>query len=156
MMASTTFFRAPGWVGLRGAAEINNDLRQPVRFEKKKNTRVTVRENPGAGHPVLGSAADRFEAQDQQDEWVWSQEYPMVLAELAASTIGSRSPPVVAAANGSSGPAHDGQDEPDDEQDDADRDQDVQGCHEQPDDEQDDAQGDHVFLLAIGAFSRAS
>jgi hypothetical protein len=50
---------------------------------------VTLRKNPGAGHPVLGSAADRFEAQDQQDEWVWSQEYPMVLAEVAASTIGS-------------------------------------------------------------------
>lgn len=71
----------------------------------------------------------------------------MVLAVLATSTIGCRSPPVAAAANGSSGPAHDGQNEPDDEQDDTDRDQDLQRWHLQPDDEQDDAQGDHVFLL---------
>jgi hypothetical protein len=32
-------------------AEMSNDPRQPIRFEKKKNTHVTLREAPGYEHP---------------------------------------------------------------------------------------------------------
>ena len=36
MMASTTFFRAPGWVGLRGAVFLASSMRAPISWSSPR------------------------------------------------------------------------------------------------------------------------